>query len=210
MSSPTLAMPPEPKIPVGMTDVQYVLNEQKSLQDLLRLTHLYNDKPHKYGVLGPYSPNQGLRSGAINVDSIVLHTTGVPKKGLAGPLSHFFKPKSVSAHLITGHQNDAGRLCPWVQVVQFDRAAWHAGTVDANLRSVGIETCGNSEDPVIENQYVTTACLVVMVRSIYANKLNLKIHRQVVATRCPTGWSHNTFLDTLAQIESTTINLPYD
>lgn len=81
---------------------------------------------------------QGSRRGQT-VDLIVLHTT---EGTAAGALAWFADPRAkVASHYVIG-PDGAVYSC-----VTEARAAWHAGHLGVNLRSIGIECAGHCDDP---------------------------------------------------------------
>jgi hypothetical protein len=87
------------------------------------------------------------------IDHIVMHYT--TSRNIEGSISHFKTgtPRA-SAHYIVGQD---GKL---VQLVPDKDCAWHAGTSDMNLRSIGIEHVARAGDKITESQARTSIALI--------------------------------------------------
>lgn len=104
--------------------------------------------------------HKSRRSGKA-IDYIVIHYT--TSRNIEGTISHFKTgtPK-VSAHYIVGRD---GKL---VQMVPDRDCAWHAGTSDMNLRSIGIEHVARAGDKITAAQARTSAALIRWLMHSYA------------------------------------------
>jgi N-acetylmuramoyl-L-alanine amidase len=123
------------------------------------------------------SPNHAKRTAAI--DTIVLHNTA---GSLAGALAHLCGVGAeVSAHYVVAEDGDV------YQLVDEERAAWHAGNKAVNHRSIGIEVVDIAKDPGMTAPQ--EAALIELIQSIrQRHKIPIwKIipHRSVRATKCP-------------------------
>lgn len=95
-------------------------------------------------------------------------------------------PGATSAHFVVS----GGRVTCLVSPAD---VAWHAGTWDANIRSIGIECRPEADDET----YQTVAELIAWLREQYGD-LPLKPHRANYATSCPGIWDLSR-LDALAR-----------
>jgi hypothetical protein len=116
--------------------------------------------------------------GGRAIDHIVIHYT--TSRNIEGSISHFKSgtPRT-SAHYIVGQD---GKL---VQMVADKDCAWHAGTSDMNLRSIGIEHVARVGDRIAEAQAHTSIALIRWLMHAYAIPVAHVIpHACVKATSC--------------------------
>jgi hypothetical protein len=112
------------------------------------------------------------------IDHIVIHYT--TSRNIEGSIAHFKtgSPRT-SAHYIVGQD---GRL---VQMVPDADCAWHAGSSDMNLRSIGIEHVARAGDTITEPQARTSIALIRWLMQVYAIVPDHVIpHCWVKATSC--------------------------
>lgn len=114
------------------------------------------------------SPNSAARPAGVIPWVIVLHSTGGSFKGAHSWLMH--RGSGVSAHLLVGRPDKQGAV-PAVQLVPFERQAWHAGvSVYRKLRyvnqfSIGIEMehlDGKQDWPAAQVTKVAQICAALM------------------------------------------------
>jgi N-acetylmuramoyl-L-alanine amidase len=124
---------------------------------------------------------------------IYIHHWGLDGQTHDGVNNFFVNgPGSTSAHYVVS----AGRAnC----LVSPDDVAWHAGSWDANVRSVGIECRPEASD----SDYQAVAEVIRHIRS-FAGDIPLKAHRDNVATACPGRWDLKR-LDALARAGTFTL-----
>jgi N-acetyl-anhydromuramyl-L-alanine amidase AmpD len=129
------------------------------------------------------SPNQSERTQPIS--KLLIHNTDGPT--LDGAVSWLCNTESqASAHLIIGR--DGKVAC----IVDFDKAAWHAGNRYVNHASIGIECVADKNNlgltPVQERVLVEW---VKWFQWKYGIKTeDIITHRTIVATSCPVHiWS---------------------
>jgi N-acetyl-anhydromuramyl-L-alanine amidase AmpD len=129
------------------------------------------------------SPNQSERTQPIS--KLLIHNTDGPT--LDGAVSWLCNTESqASAHLVIGR--DGKVAC----IVDFDKAAWHAGTRYVNHASIGIECVADKNN--LGLTLVQEQVLVAWVRWFqwkYGIKTeDIVTHRTIVATSCPVHiWS---------------------
>jgi hypothetical protein len=122
----------------------------------------------------------GHRSGRNGraIDHIVIHYT--TSRNIEGSIAHFKtgSPRT-SAHYIVGQD---GSL---VQMVADADCAWHAGTSDMNLRSIGIEHVARAGDRITDAQARTSLRLIGWLMRAYAIPVEQVIpHAAVKSTSC--------------------------
>lgn len=124
---------------------------------------------------------------------IVIHHWGAFGQTHDGVVDFFCNtgPGQTSAHYVAS----AGRLSC---IVSDSDVAWHAGSWDANLHSIGIECRPEATDA----DYATVAELVRVLRARYGD-LPLRPHRDFYTTACPGKWDL-TRLDKLARAGAVT------
>jgi N-acetyl-anhydromuramyl-L-alanine amidase AmpD len=117
--------------------------------------------------------------GGRKIDHIVLHYT--TSRNIRGTIEHFLNgTPRVSAHYIVGQDGEL------VQMVPDDMAAWHAGSVDMNARSIGIEHAAADGDRLTPQQETTSAALIKWLASEYGvAPENIIPHAAVHTTSCP-------------------------
>jgi hypothetical protein len=112
------------------------------------------------------------------IDHIVIHYT--TSRNIEGSIAHFKAgtPRT-SAHYIIGQD---GTL---VQMVADADSAWHAGTSDMNLRSIGIEHVARVGDAITDAQARTSTKLIRWLVRTYAIPAAQVIpHASVKSTSC--------------------------
>jgi hypothetical protein len=112
------------------------------------------------------------------IDHIVIHYT--TSRNIEGSIAHFKTgtPRT-SAHYIVGQD---GKL---VQMVPDKDCAWHAGTSDMNVRSIGIEHVARAGDAITESQARTSIKLIRWLMQAYAIPVAHVIpHASVKSTSC--------------------------
>ena len=136
----------------------------------------------------------GPTAGRGAPSEIVIHHWGAMGQTHDGVVSFFCSPGCpTSAHFVAS----AGRVSCLVSTTD---VAWHAGSWDVNLRSVGIECRPEATDA----DYQTIAELIRELRSIYGN-LPLAPHSAYAQTACP-GKYDLARLDQLARKPAETQN----
>jgi hypothetical protein len=104
--------------------------------------------------------HKSSRNGTT-IDYIVIHYT--TSRNIEGSISHFKTgTPRVSAHYIVGQD---GKL---VQMVPDADCAWHAGTSEMNLRSIGIEHVARDGDAITPAQARTSISLIRWLMHAYA------------------------------------------
>lgn len=72
------------------------------------------------------------------------------------------------------------------QYVLESNTAWHAGNLDINQRSIGIEHRGGPTLPIDEGTYETSSTLIAEICKRYGlNESAIHAHREYIATACP-------------------------
>lgn len=134
---------------------------------------------YKYGT-SYNSPNFGYPDGTHGQNKptqIVIHHWGSDNSTFMGSLNWLCNPNSgVSAHFVV----EAGRSAC---LVNWNDAAWHAGDMEVNLSSIGIEChprCSYAD-------MVEVAKVIAMLWAEYG-KLPLVGHKEIVSTACPGRW----------------------
>lgn len=132
------------------------------------------------------SPNYGYPStvplaqrtvGNNTPKEIIIHHWGVEGQKFQNVVNWLCNPKAgVSAHYVV----EAGKVAC---IVDCKNPAWHAGSKEHNMKSIGIEC----RPEATEADYQTVAELVAHLWDIYG-KLPLLRHKDVAATSCPGKW----------------------
>lgn len=124
------------------------------------------------------SPHHSSRGGR-DIDHIVIHYT--TSRNIGGVIEHFLTgTPRVSAHYIVGQDGEL------VQVVEDDKAAWHAGSSDMNARSIGIEHVARAGDRITPAQEATSAALIRWLTAEYSiPHAQIIPHVAVKSTSCP-------------------------
>lgn len=131
------------------------------------------------------SPNHSSRYG-LKPELIVLHHTATGPNSGRG-VANFFRYASsqVSAHEVVDTNGDRYHCVDW------DRAAWHAGTSEykgktsINSRSLGIEIInkGNGKDPYTRAQISTVARLIRQMSKKYGINLRDIVDHEAINLR---------------------------
>ncbi|MGH7118510.1 MAG: N-acetylmuramoyl-L-alanine amidase [Acetobacteraceae bacterium] len=133
------------------------------------------------------SPNHDARPPGAEIDTLVLHYTGMPTAEAA--LARLSDPEArVSAHYLV---DDDGAI--W-QLVAEGRRAWHAGAsfwrgqTDINARSIGIEIVNPGHEwgyrpfPAAQIEALLTLCRAVLARHPIAPR-NVVAHSDIAPER---------------------------
>lgn len=127
------------------------------------------------------------------IEKIYIHHWGNFGQTHDGVVDFFENgPGQTSAHFVVS----AGRA---TCIVSPDDVAWHAGSWDENIRSVGIECRPEASD----DDYLAVAEIVRHIRS-FAGNIPLKPHKANYNTACPGIWDLNR-LDALARAGTFTV-----
>src|SRR5262249_46948765 len=121
--------------------------------------------------------HKSARNGTA-IDHIVIHYT--TSRNIEGSISHFkIGTPRTSAHYIVDRD---GQL---VQMVPDKECAWHAGTSDMNLRSIGIEHVARTGDKITVPQSRTSIALIRWLMLTYAIPIaNIIPHVCIKSTSC--------------------------
>lgn len=71
------------------------------------------------------------------------------------------------------------------QYVQEADTAWHAGNLDVNRKSIGIEHRGAPNMPIDDGTYEESARLIANICQRHGKRFPLRRHSEFVATACP-------------------------
>lgn len=129
------------------------------------------------------SPNQTAGRGGSGIKGVVIHWWGLPKDANPdGVVNWLCNPNAqVSAHIVT---TGTGRRV-W-QLVADTNTAWHAGTWNANISTIGIEA-----DPRCRDEDYDVLAEVIANLWKYYGKLPLYRHSDFIATQCPGNYDLN-------------------
>lgn len=126
------------------------------------------------------SPNYSKGRNGKNIDFIVIHWFGIG--GIEGAISSFQNPsRQASAHYLVSNS----RI---VKMVDEADTAWHAGVLDINQRSIGIEHDANLDRDLSEESYQTAGKLIREIadrHGIPLDREHIKGHNEFKATQCP-------------------------
>lgn len=126
------------------------------------------------------SPNFGYPDGTRGQNvpqEIVIHHWGSDEATFNGTVGWLCNPASqVSAHFVV----EAGRVAC---LVNWNDAAWHAGSKEHNKKSIGIECHPRCSDADMQ----TVAEVIALMWKEYG-KLPLVGHKDVANTGCPGRW----------------------
>lgn len=130
------------------------------------------------------SPNYTVNRAGRKISEIDIHWWGDPatNPSTGGVVNWLCNPASqVSAHYVVSGTN---REC--YHLVNDKDTAWHAGNLEANYRSIGLEL-----DPRCRPEdYDVAAEVIADLWKVYG-KLPLVPHRNYVATACPGNYDLN-------------------
>lgn len=141
------------------------------------------------------SPNFGFPRGAKGQNKperIIIHHWGADGYSFQGIINGMMNPNGVSAHFIV----EGGKVAC---MVDWNNAAWHAGSKYWNTHSIGIEC----RPEMSEADMQTVAEVIAMLWKEYG-KLPLIGHKDVAPTACPGRWYGQ--LDTLTKMAEAIYN----
>lgn len=123
------------------------------------------------------SPNYTSGRQGASVDKIVCHWMA----GTLAATDSVFQntTRQTSAHYGVGQSGNVH------QYVKESDTAWHAGSWDANITSIGIEHEGGPTIPITDSVYDTSAELIASIWKRLGKTVPLVKHNSIVATQCP-------------------------
>lgn len=144
----------------------------------------------------PKTQTRNRPGGKMEPKGIVIHETGNTSKG-ADALAH-------ARYLLNGAGN---RVVGWhitvddkrvVQHLPYNEHGWHAGDGGkgwANLNTIGIEMCVNSDGDFAKTQKNTAALVASLIRRFGLSVTNLHQHNEFSQTSCPVNTDWIAFFD---------------
>lgn len=123
------------------------------------------------------SPNYTSGRQGASVDKIVCHWMA----GTLASTDSVFQntTRQTSAHYGVGQGGNVH------QYVKESDTAWHAGSWDANISSIGIEHEGGPTIAITDSVYDTSAELIASIWKRLGRTVPLVRHNSIIATQCP-------------------------
>lgn len=123
------------------------------------------------------SPNYTSGRQGASVDKIVCHWMA----GTLASTDSVFQntTRQTSAHYGVGQDGNVH------QYVKESDTAWHAGSWDANISSIGIEHEGGPTIAITDSVYDTSAELIASIWKRLGRTVPLVRHNSIIATQCP-------------------------